>query len=176
MTVTDDSRVAPPQTATPSDTDRAVRLHDMHMLLHLLATHPELPLPPFFQLSVPLSADMSDEAARNVVGTVAEQFGKEPLTPPGQFGVEIRVGTAVYWMFAVSPAERARFEAVRRLGVEALAAQTAAATASMADTAPAESGDATSDDGEDAAPVVPIAKSARQGRTQAAAKRRGGDS
>lgn len=99
--------------------ERAATLQDWHMLLEFLRSRPDAPLPAVPEIRVPVSAGLSDEEARNVVGLAAQAMGVEPVSPAGQFGAEIRVGRVSYYVFAVPQAEVARSAEVRRLGVAA---------------------------------------------------------
>lgn len=128
MTVLDEAK-APTEEAAEKQaaqivTAREKWLRDAHMLLELLHSRPELPLPAYFEVSVAVSSVLGQEDARNVVGAAASVLGVEPVSLPGQFGAGIGIGRAHYYVFSVSDAELERSREEQRLGREALLAKT----------------------------------------------------
>jgi len=127
VTVLDETAVVSDETAEREAARivaaREAWLRDAHMLLELLRSRPDLPLPAYFEISVAVSATLGQEDARNVVGTVANVLGVEPVSPTGQFGAGMSIGRAHYYVFSVSDAELERSREEQRLGREALLAK-----------------------------------------------------
>ena len=130
MTVLEETATVSEETAEQQASQivaaREAWLRDAHMLLELLHSRPDLPLPPYFEISVPVSSVLGEEDARNVVGSAAGALGVEPVSLPGQFGAGISIGRAHYYVFSVSDAELVRSREERRLGREAFEAKTEA--------------------------------------------------
>lgn len=115
---------------------REAWLRDAHMLLELLHSRPDLPLPSYFEISVPVSSVLGEEDARNVVGAAAGALGVEPVSLPGQFGAGISIGRAHYYVFSVSDAELVRSREEQRLGREAFKAKPSVQTSEPGEAEP----------------------------------------
>ena len=105
---------------------RAKWLANAHRLLDFLGARPDLPLPWYFAVEVPVSAFLDPVAARHAVGAAAELLGVEPAPKHGRFSAGVAFGSAHYHVYSMAPADLARSAEIRRLGVAAFEEQAGA--------------------------------------------------
>lgn len=120
MTALDEARTSVDSRAAV----RAAWFRDARALLEYLEGRPDLPLPCYFEVSVPASAYLDEEDARHAVGAAAEVMGVEPEPKSGGwFGAGVSLGAAHYCVFSMSRAALRRSRDVELLGTSVLDAR-----------------------------------------------------